>query len=169
MTLNICYDKPFLGISNGRINLIIENNKIVEKSELNNCYELPFLLAERFLVYNGLLIPLIFKEDKAILARILFLLSGKTNHELFYYKNKQTSIFIDDNLLNIELDNLSKSYTKICGNYGSTRLVYCITNNKISILSSNKNYAEEALLSFKKFLDLVSRINNFVRPEFSEK
>ncbi|ARM75700.1 hypothetical protein [Acidianus manzaensis] len=161
MNLKICRYGSTLGISNGKTNIILENGKIIEEEKLENCVDLPFLINDQFLVFGkDLLIPLIFKDEKTILSRILFIVLGKTNHELFYYKN--TSIFIDEKLLDIKFDKLHRSYSKICGNYGSTKLVYCITNYSISILSPCKKEGEEALISLKKFISLLSEINNSI-------
>lgn len=158
MRLQICYDKN-LGVSNQFLTLTLENGKIIDK-KLLNCKDSPFEILEDYLVYKDLKIPLIYRDERHKLARILFVLLGKTKHEIFYYRKAQ--IFIDVELSNLRFENLKRSYTKMCGNYGSTKLSYCITNGEISIISPSKEEAEEALNILKDFIRLLSEINNSV-------
>lgn len=160
MKLKICYDKN-LGVSNEFLTITLENGKIVEKKLLMNCKDSPFEVVEDYyLVYKDLKIPLIYRDERLKLARILLILLGRTKHEIFYYR--RTQIFIDVELSNLRFENLKRSYTKICGNYGGTKLSYCITNDEMSIISPSKEEAEEALNILKDFIHLLSKINNSV-------
>lgn len=161
MKLKICQDNSSgsLGVSAGIITIVLKSGKITE-SHLDNCKDSPFDIKDEYLTYKDLKIPLIYKDERIKLARILFILLGKTRHEIFYYKN--TQIFIDIPILNLKFDNLEESYTKICGNYGSTKLIYCIANKDIAIMSPNKEEAHKALFYLKELINLLSVVNNFV-------
>ncbi|WP_236751159.1 hypothetical protein [Acidianus sp. HS-5] len=126
---------------------------------MKNCIELPFLLCDEYLQFKDITIPLIFKEEKRKLVRLFLLLTLSTSHEIFNCCGS-VKIFIDNKLSAIELDNIKSGFTKTCGNYGSTKLVYCISNENVAIMGKDKVSTEKAFCELKELLSLLSSINN---------
>lgn len=143
--------------------VFIKDGKIIFNNErkLEDCVELPFLVEENYLKFKDLSIPLIFSDERRKLARLFLLLSLSTSHEVFNCC-ENVKIFIDSKLAEVNLSNLKRGYTKICGNYGSTKLVYCISNESIAIMGKSENDSQKALDEIKEFVSLLSSINNRV-------
>ncbi len=143
--------------------LSIEGNKITfgQINDLKNCIELPFSLYDEYLQFKDIIIPLIYEDEKRKLVRLFLLATLSTSHEIFNCC-KNVKIFIDSKLSEVNLGNIKSGFSKICGNYGSTRLVYCISNESIAIMGRDKESTEKAFEEVKELLSLLSSINNRV-------
>ena len=138
----------------------VENGKIVliERTP-DNCIELPFQLHNEEMQFKDLRIPLIYEDEKRRLARIFLILTLSTSHEVFNCCGN-VKIFVDEKLSEVKLDNIKRGFTKICGNYGSTKLVYCVSNESISIMGRDEKSVEKAFEEFKELFSVLSSINN---------
>jgi hypothetical protein len=144
--MKFCKENGNYGLEYNGSYVSLISGKIVFEP-LDNCIEIPVSIVEGNLFYKELRIPLPYNL-KANLARSLFLLLGEVSNDIFYFG--RTKIFVDSKIKDINI-NVEKKFSKICGNYGSTIMYYCIGNDTFAILSPSKEEGERAFETFKDF------------------
>ncbi|WP_338599469.1 hypothetical protein V6M85_10000 [Sulfolobus tengchongensis] len=123
-------------------------------NDVDNCIDLEFKIYDnKYLAYKNLIIPFFTNYKIALILTAI----GRIKESRMYYRNQNTSIYVEDKFIfEIDTNNVEIRKSKICGNFGSTQLNYCIGNKQFMIISKNK---ELAINAYKEFNDLI----NYVR------
>ncbi len=122
---------------------------------LDNCLELNFKISNNNILYKNIIIP--FNGDYRISSILVSL--GRIKESRLFFKDKKTSIYIEDNLIkDISIKDINEYNSKICGNYLSTQRVYCLGNKYFMIIGKDKRTVVEAYFQLKDLLDYVKSI-----------
>ncbi|TRM86899.1 hypothetical protein DJ521_04610 [Sulfolobus sp. E3] len=102
---------------------------------LDNCFELNFKVLKNTILYKSIIIP--YNGDYRISSILVSL--GRIKESRLFFKNQKTSIYIEDILIkDISIKDIKEHYSKICGNYLSTQLMYCLGNKHFMIIGKDK-------------------------------
>ncbi|BDC00207.1 hypothetical protein SACC_32230 [Saccharolobus caldissimus] len=136
----LCGDCEILSLDNITIDWRERSIKYA-RNVVGKCLKLNFIVDNDTIIFKSLIIP--FFNDHRI-ASILATI-GRAKESRIFYKDYKTSIYIEDDFLyKINTKNIRLIRSKICGNFASTNLNFCLGNDQFMIIGKDKELVLEA-------------------------
>jgi hypothetical protein len=157
----LCGDCETLSLDDVAIDWREKNIKYA-RNAVGKCLKLNFIINNNTIIFKSLIIPF-FNDHK--IASILVAI-GRVKESRIFYKDYITSVYIEDDFLyKINTKNIRLIRSKICGNFSSTNLNFCLGNDQFMIIGKSKELVLEA---FNQFNELINYIKE-IRTELCDK